>query len=224
MSQADNLHDNIAELLASIGSTPEPKNEEKPEKRLEIPTINDISSIVHDNNVTDSFAMIVQDELKMITTDVKLLEFKYWEALAYDMALDHTPVQELVREYNISEQELELLLKNEYFVKILNAKREEVEKAGDNASIVTQFRMVTQLGLEEFTRRITSPYTKDRDFATLFRLSLEMGRLLPTKQEGAIIDMSGSDGVTLNVFSIPGLEHITKPKKDERQIIDVEDV
>ena len=65
--------------------------------------------------------------------------------------------------------------------------------------------------MREYMRRVTSPDTSDKDFHSLFKLALEMAELTPppqAKEAGVEIKVGAGEGMTFNVYSIPGLDHL----------------
>lgn len=134
--------------------------------------------------------------------------YDLWESLAYDLVLSQAPLSEVARAYGVSEAAIDDIQKNPYFAKLLSSKHKEVQEAGGDAQTKTRFRMIASLGMREFTRRLTSANTSDKDFHSLFRTALEMAELLPDKPTGGIVIGAGS-GTTFNLYSIPGLEHLS---------------
>ena len=152
-----------------------------------------------------------------VMPQVGTVPFHLWESLAYDLALGHPPSEELATAYSSTLPELMSLIESPYFTKLLNAKKEEVEEVGPRASTVTKFRVITSMGMREYMRRVTSPDTSDKDFHSLFKLALEMAELTPppqAKEAGVEIKVGAGDGMTFNVYSIPGLEHLASNAVD----------
>ena len=152
-----------------------------------------------------------------IMPQVGTVPFHLWESLAYDLALGHLPSEELAVAYSSTLPELMSLIESPYFTKLLNAKKEEVEEVGPRASTVTKFRVITSMGMREYMRRVTSPDTSDKDFHSLFKLALEMAELTPppqAKEAGVEIKVGAGDGMTFNVYSIPGLDHLASNAVD----------
>ena len=152
-----------------------------------------------------------------VMPQVGTVPFHLWESLAYDLALGHPPSEELATAYSSTLPELVSLIESPYFTKLLNAKKEEVEEVGPRASTVTKFRVITSMGMREYMRRVTSPDTSDKDFHSLFKLALEMAELTPppqAKEAGVEITVGAGDGMTFNVYSIPGLDHLASNAVD----------
>ena len=179
--------------------------------------LNEIASIVERPSppATDDYYGI---EYKApVMPQVGTVPFHLWESLAYDLALGHPPSEELATAYSSTLPELMSLIESPYFTKLLNAKKEEVEEVGPRASTVTKFRVITSMGMREYMRRVTSPDTSDKDFHSLFKLALEMAELTPppqAKEAGVEIKVGAGDGMTFNVYSIPGLEHLASNAVD----------
>ena len=73
------------------------------------------------------------------------------------------------------------------------------------------------MGMREYMRRVTSPDTSDKDFHSLFKLALEMAELTPppqAKEAGVEIKVGAGEGMTFNVYSIPGLDHLASNTVD----------
>ena len=152
-----------------------------------------------------------------VMPQVGTVPFHLWESLAYDLALGHPPSEELATAYSSTLPEPISLIESPYFTKLLNAKKEEVQEVGPRASTVTKFRVITSMGMREYMRRVTSPDTSDKDFHSLFKLALEMAELTPppqAKEAGVEIKVGAGDGMTFNVYSIPGLEHLASNAVD----------
>ena len=152
-----------------------------------------------------------------VMPQVGTVPFHLWESLAYDLALGHPPSEELATAYSSTLPELMSLIESPYFIKLLGAKKEEVEEVGPRASTVTKFRVITSMGMREYMRRVTSPDTSDKDFHSLFKLALEMAELTPppqAKEAGVEIKVGAGEGMTFNVYSIPGLDHLASNTVD----------
>ena len=138
--------------------------------------------------------------------------FYLWESIAYDIALDQAPAQQICQAYDIKPEDLlNLIEHNAYFNKVLTAKKQEVAEAGSNATMVMKFRMMTNMAMSEFARRLTSKNTPDKEFHSLFRTALELARYMPdprAKNEAS----EASAGVVFNLYNMPGLDHLSKPQ------------
>lgn len=140
-------------------------------------------------------------------TDEPLLPFEKWEALAYDLALDYVDRHTLAGEYDISDETLQKLLENQYFVKMYHAKQEEVKSLGSDASFTVKMRMIANRAMPQFLTRLTQSTTTDRDFHNLFRTAIELAQLAPQEVEPAHPQMVGAN-ITFNLGGVPGLEHL----------------
>ena len=158
------------------------------------------------------------DYQRPVLPQVGGVPYDYWESIAYDLALGHAPTEQLCQAYDIDQRQLHELHENPYFKKLLASKKQEVQDVGDNATTVTKFRMIANIGMREFVRRLTSVNTSDKDFHTLFRTALEVGRQLPQpdKSGGVAIEMgTGGNQMTFNIYGMPGLEHLQSATVDE---------
>ena len=143
-------------------------------------------------------------------TTIGGIGFHLWEAIAYDIALDASPPSAIAHAYGITEADLIILQENQYFAKLLASKRQEIENVGDNAETTLRFRMATNMAMGEFIRRLTSKNTADKDFHQLFRTSLEMAKLIPQPtKEPLPTTIQAGNGITFNLFGVPGLEHLS---------------
>ena len=179
--------------------------------------LNEIASIVERPSPPAADGYYGIDYKAPVMPQVGTVPFHLWESLAYDLALGHPPSEELATAYSSTLPELMSLIESPYFTKLLNAKKEEVEEVGPRASTVTKFRVITSMGMREYMRRVTSPDTSDKDFHSLFKLALEMAELTPppqAKEAGVEIKVGAGDGMTFNVYSIPGLEHLASNAVD----------
>lgn len=195
--------------LDKIATTLNPKKADEEIKDLLTSIADSVRASDEEDDIYDDVS--VEHIFSMTTTETKqndTVVYELWEALAYDIALGITPIDEICKGYNITTDAFAKLQQNPYFSKILATKRKEVQEVGDQASTITQFRMIATSSLREFNRRLKSVHTSDKDFHALFRTALEIGRLIPTKAEGVQIDVGQGSGATINVFGIPGLEHL----------------
>ena len=136
--------------------------------------------------------------------------FELWEALAYDLALDHTDRQTIAEAYRLSIPQLEHLEANPYFGKMLQAKRDEIKQIGSDAAFVVKMRMVANRATPQFLKRLTDSSTSSKDFHALFKTAVELAQLMPKQDEDtnvaqAVIGAS----VTFNIQGVPGLEHLS---------------
>lgn len=154
-------------------------------------------------------------------TDEPLLPFEKWEALAYDLALDYVDRHTLAGEYDISDETLQKLLENQYFVKMYHAKQEEVKSLGSDASFTVKMRMIANRAMPQFLTRLTQSTTTDRDFHNLFRTAIELAQLAPLEAEPTHPQMVGAN-ITFNLGGVPGLEHLLMTT-DQPPLADITD-
>ena len=136
--------------------------------------------------------------------------FELWEALAYDLALDHTPREQIAEAYSLNLEQLDHLSSNHYFVKMLKTKKDEVAQLGSDAAFTVKMRMVANRATPQFMQRLTNPATSTREFHALFKTAVELAQLMPQPdrddpQPTAVIGAS----VTFNIQGVPGLDHLT---------------
>jgi len=136
--------------------------------------------------------------------------FELWEALAYDLALDHTDKQTIAEAYRLTVPQLEHLQANPYFNKMFQAKKDEIKQIGSDAAFVVKMRMVANRATPQFLKRLTDNSTSTKDFHALFKTAVELAQLMPQPDEEtsapqAVIGAS----VTFNIQGVPGLEHLS---------------
>lgn len=136
--------------------------------------------------------------------------FELWEALAYDLALDHTDKQTIAEAYRLTVPQLEHLQANPYFSKMFQAKKDEIKQIGSDAAFVVKMRMVANRATPQFLKRLTDRNTSTKDFHALFKTAVELAKLMPKPDEEtntpqAVIGAS----VTFNIQGVPGLEHLS---------------
>lgn len=216
-AQLDEIAGTVTPETASTTSTTHPHTTHTPQDLSDLSPLD----IRHHNNAykNDSKAHLTEDDIlgefeHQLPTQPSTgeLGFHLWEAVAYDIALDISPPDQIAQAYGISQQALNELQSNPYFIKLLSSKRKEIEEVGDNAETTLRFRMVTNMAMAEFIRRLTSKNTADKDFHNLFRTSLEMAKLipLPPKDQAAQqTTIQAGSGVTFNLIGVPGLEHLS---------------
>ena len=153
--------------------------------------------------------------------------FELWEALAYDLALDHTDKQTIAEAYRLTVPQLEHLQANPYFNKMFQAKKDEIKQIGADAAFVVKMRMVANRATPQFLKRLTDRNTSTKDFHALFKTAVELAKLMPQPDEEtntpqAVIGAS----VTFNIQGVPGLEHLstvnTQPIVDNNDVMDAD--
>lgn len=148
-------------------------------------------------------------------TSYSPIGFELWEALAYDLALDHTDKQTIAEAYRLTVPQLEHLQANPYFNKMFQAKKDEIKQIGSDAAFVVKMRMVANRATPQFLKRLTDNSTSTKDFHALFKTAVELAQLMPqpdkeTNVPQAVIGAS----VTFNIQGVPGLEHLTVKHDD----------
>ena len=143
-------------------------------------------------------------------TSYSPIGFELWEALAYDLALDHTDKQTIAEAYRLTVPQLEHLQANPYFNKMFQAKKEEIKQIGSDAAFVVKMRMVANRATPQFLKRLTDNSTSTKDFHALFKTAVELAQLMPQPDEEANVPQAiiGAS-VTFNIQGVPGLEHLS---------------
>lgn len=135
------------------------------------------------------------------------VEFALWESLAYDLALDTTDQNTIARAYKITPAQLNNLHTNPYFVKMVKAKKEEVQRMGAEAAFKVKMKMLANKATTQFLHRLTSHETSTRDFHALFRTAVELAELIPKEQATPLAAQGAS--ITFNIQGVPGLGHLS---------------
>jgi len=141
--------------------------------------------------------------------------FELWEALAYDLALDHTDRHTIAEAYRLTVPQLEHLQANPYFNKMFQAKKDEIKQIGSDAAFVVKMRMVANRATPQFLRRLTDSSTSTKDFHALFKTAVELAQLMPQSAEETNVPQAViGASVTFNIQGVPGLEHLTVKHDD----------
>lgn len=141
--------------------------------------------------------------------------FELWEALAYDLALDHTDKQTIAEAYRLTIPQLEHLQANTYFSKMLQAKKDEIKQIGADAAFVVKMRMVANRATPQFLKRLTDNSTSTKDFHALFKTAVELAQLMPqTDEETNVPQPVIGASITFNIQGVPGLEHLAVGSDD----------
>ena len=161
-----------------------------------------------------------------VSTNTTPIGFELWEALAYDLALAHADPATIADEYRLTTAQLAHLQENEYFAKMLKAKREEVAQLGSQAAEVAftvKMRMLANRATPEFLKRLTHPATSTKDFHNLFKLAVELAQLGPTKQDETNATPVIGASVVFNISGVPGLSHLqAQPTATTSEAVDAE--
>ena len=151
------------------------------------------------------------------------VEFELWETLAYDLALANTDPQTIANAYDLTIDQLEQLQTNQYFAKIIQAKKDEVKQLGSDATFAVKMRMVANRATPQLLRRLTDPSTANRDFLAMFKTVTELGQLIPqpSQDDSSQPTLIGAS-VTFNISGVPGLEHLSTAQVADKNVIDAE--
>lgn len=143
-------------------------------------------------------------------TSYSPIGFELWEALAYDLALDHTDKQTIADAYRLTLPQLEHLQSNPYFAKMLQVKQDEIKQIGSDAAFVVKMRMVANRATPQFLKRLTDNSTSTKDFHALFKTAVELAQLMPQPDEETNVPQAViGASVTFNIQGVPGLEHLS---------------
>lgn len=135
--------------------------------------------------------------------------FELWEALAYDLALDHADRNTILEAYGLTENQLNHLMGNAYFEKMLQAKRDEIKQIGSDAAFVVKMRMVANRATPQFLKRLTDNSTSNKDFVALFKMATEFAQLTPQADDESNVPQAViGASITFNIQGVPGLEHL----------------
>ena len=167
-----------------------------------------------------------QSDTDGVSTNTTPIGFELWEALAYDLALAHADPTTIADEYRLTTAQLAHLQENEYFAKMLKAKREEVAQLGSQAAEVAftvKMRMLANRATPEFLKRLTHPATSTKDFHNLFKLAVELAQLDPTEQDETNATPVIGASVVFNINGVPGLSHLqAQPTPQSTHTLDAE--
>lgn len=157
--------------------------------------------------------------------DAAPVPFELWEALAYDIALSSAPIEQIAASYNITFPQISMLKENQTFKRMLAVKEQEVAQLGSNADFTVKMRMIANKGAKKLLERIMRNDTSDKDFATLYKQVVQLAQLEPNTSNGDGDDtptgVLGS-GVTFNLYSIPGLDHLQNPNLPPTQTVTID--
>lgn len=154
--------------------------------------------------------------------------YEYWEAIAYDLALGVATEQSICSAYNIQAKQYQDLLANEFFSKLLQAKRDEVSQLTNDASFKVKMRLIASRASSNLLHLMQDPTTNAKDFNALFRTVTELADLVPTPKKDLNQNQLGP-AVVFNIQGIPGLEHLgtnltttlATPLRVEGEVVDV---
>lgn len=140
---------------------------------------------------------------------VNPIGFELWEALSYDLALNHTDVATVAKGYGVTTRHIKNLQANPYFAKMLQAKREEVSALGEDASFTVQMRLLANKSIPLYLHRLTDPSTPTKEFHALFKTAVELAKLMPKPDADIQNNKMPNTSITFNIQGIPGLDHLT---------------
>lgn len=144
------------------------------------------------------------------TSTVSPIGFELWEALAYDLALDHTSREQIAEAYSLTLEQLDHLQSNDYFYKMLKAKQEEVKQLGSDAAFTVKMRIVANRATPQFMQRLLNPAASNKEFQAFFRQAVELAQLVPKPQsDDTPTPVAIGAAVTFNIQGVPGLEHLS---------------
>ena len=90
------------------------------------------------------------------------VEFTLWEVLASDLAIGMTPTPAILKAYDISKEQLDLLQANSFFQKLLQAKQDEIAESSRNpseAAFVQKMRFIADKATPRLLARLTDNET-----------------------------------------------------------------
>lgn len=141
------------------------------------------------------------------------VEFTLWEVLASDLAIGMTPTPAILKAYDISREQLELLQANPFFQKLLQAKKDEIAESSRNpseAAFVQKMRFIADKATPRLLARLTDNETTNKDFATLLQMVVRLARREPPPPRDDVPLAPALTGptVTFNIVGVPGLDHL----------------
>lgn len=184
------------------------------------------------NEQVEQAVSTIQEETTQATDNLLTLEhdfndtpigFEMWEAVAYELALDHTNPNHIADGLGITLYQLEHLQANPYFAKMLQAKKDEVKSLGSDAAFTVKMRLIANRATSQFLQRLTSPNTNSKDFHALFKTAVELAQLVPQPDNDdappqAVIGAS----VTFNIQGVPGLEHLSTTANHTADVVEAD--
>lgn len=141
------------------------------------------------------------------------VEFTLWEVLASDLAIGMTPTPAILKAYDISREQLELLQANPFFQKLLQAKQDEIAESSRNpseAAFVQKMRFIADKATPRLLARLTDNETTNKDFATLLQMVVRLARREPPppRDDAPLAPALTGPTVTFNIVGVPGLDHL----------------
>lgn len=141
------------------------------------------------------------------------VEFTLWEVLASDLAIGMTPTPAILKAYDISKEQLDLLQANPFFQKLLQAKQDEIAESSRNpseAAFVQKMRFIADKATPRLLARLTDNETTNKDFATLLQMVVRLARREPPppRDDAPLAPAFTGPTVTFNIVGVPGLDHL----------------
>ena len=141
------------------------------------------------------------------------VEFTLWEVLASDLAIGMTPTPAILKAYDISREQLDLLQANPFFQKLLQAKQDEIAESSRNpseAAFVQKMRFIADKATPRLLARLTADETTNKDFATLLQMVVRLARREPPppRDDAPLAPALTGPTVTFNIVGVPGLDHL----------------
>ena len=141
------------------------------------------------------------------------VEFTLWEVLASDLAIGMTPTPAILKAYDISREQLDLLQANSFFQKLLQAKKDEIAESSRNpseAAFVQKMRFIADKATPRLLARLTDNETTNKDFATLLQMVVRLARREPPppRDDAPLAPTLTGPTVTFNIVGVPGLDHL----------------
>lgn len=141
------------------------------------------------------------------------VEFTLWEMLASDLAIGMAPTPAILKAYDISREQLDLLQANPFFQKLLQAKQDEIAESSRNpseADFVQKMRFIADKATPRLLARLTADDTTNKDFATLLQMVVRLARREPPppRDDAPLAPALTGPTVTFNIVGVPGLDHL----------------
>ena len=141
------------------------------------------------------------------------VEFTLWEVLASDLAIGMTPTPAILKAYDISKEQLDLLQANPFFQKLLQAKQDEIAESSRNpseAAFVQKMRFIADKATPRLLARLTDNETTNKDFATLLQMVVRLARREPPppRDDAPLAPALTGPSVRFSSVGEPGLDHL----------------
>ena len=169
----------------------------------------------HANTTATSTPSAAQTALSPVVPDdaPPPVEFTLWEVLASDLAIGMTPTPAILKAYDISREQLDLLQANPFFQKLLQAKQDEIAESSRNpseAAFVQKMRFIADKATPRLLARLTDNETTNKDFATLLQMVVRLARREPPppRDDAPLAPALTGPTVTFNIVGVPGLDHL----------------